>query len=87
MKLLYCVECQDVIRLVKEERKCSCGKVSGKYLDKLHAEYSGEEAVPIGFDNSSLIKAIQSQPDTGRGRRFDAFVIAKDCDTFKDKTE
>lgn len=82
MKLLLCRKCQDVIRLLDEPRKCSCGNVSGNYLDELNAVYSGEYAVPLGFANSTLFEAISNQPEKGMGYNFKAFVIAKDCNTF-----
>lgn len=84
MKLLLCKNCQDVIRLVQEEtRTCRCGKVSGKYLDDLNAVYSGKEAVPLGFANSSLVEALRNQPEEGWGKEFTAFVIPKKCYTFE----
>mgnify|MGYP000959980510 CR=1 FL=1 len=83
MKLLLCKNCQDVIRLVQEEvRTCRCGKVSGKYINDLDAIYSGKEAIPLGFANSTLANAIQNQPDDNWGKEFTAFVIPKKCSTF-----
>jgi hypothetical protein len=87
MKLLLCRECQDIIRLVMEERKCSCGKVSGKYTNNLLAEYKGETAVPIGISNSTLVKAVNNQPKEGLGTTFEAFVIPKNCETFTNLTK
>lgn len=86
MKLLFCKNCQDVVKLLPEPRKCKCGKCEGivkheEGLDK--AYYSGEEAVPLGFANSSLRTAIINQPNFGNGKEFTAFVIPKDCYTFK----
>lgn len=83
MKLLFCKNCQDVIRLVQEEvRTCRCGKVSGKYINDLDAIYSGKEAVPLGFSNHSFANAIRNQPEKNWGKEFTAFVIQKKCDTF-----
>ena len=83
MKLLLCKNCQDVIRLVQEEvRTCRCGKVSGKYINDLDAIYSGDDAIPLGFANSTLVKAIVNQPEDGWGKEFTAFVIPKNCPTF-----
>jgi hypothetical protein len=84
MKLLLCVNCQDVIRLIhNEERTCLCGRVKGKYLDEINAVYSGDSAIPIGFNNSDLSCALQEQPKSGMGKRFEAFVIPQECLTFK----
>jgi hypothetical protein len=83
MKLLFCKNCQDVIRLVQEEKRtCSCGKVSGRYINDLDAIYSGKEAIPIGFANSSFAHAIANQPEKDWGKEFTAFVIQKKCNTF-----
>jgi len=84
MKLLLCKNCQDVIRLIQGEiRTCKCGAVSGKYLDDLNAIYSGDEAVPLGFANSTLVEAFRNQPEDGMGKTFTAFVIPKNCYTFE----
>lgn len=83
MKLLFCKNCQDLIRLIASNRSCLCGKTSGHYDDDLNAVYEGDFAVPIGFLNSSFSKAIQNQPQDGKGEIFKAFVIPKDCPTFK----
>ena len=85
MKLILCRSCQDVFKLSSTEiRFCACGKCSGLYLDdNLNARYYGEDAIPIGFANSSLASAIKSRPEDGQGFIFTAFVIPKKCDTFK----
>lgn len=67
-----------------EERSCFCGKSKGKYLDNLYAEYSGP-AIPIGFANFSFVQALRNQPDKAPGKTFEAFVIEKNCPTFKKK--
>lgn len=83
MKLLLCKECQDVVRLIDTKRTCKCGKVGGRYIDDINAVYFGATAVPIGFANSTLVNAFQNQPENGMGQYFDAFVIPKDCPTYK----
>ena len=84
MKLILCKKCQDVVRLVEEQtRHCKCGECGGYYFDEINAVYWGEYASPLGFDNSSLVYAINNQPQEGMGERFDAFVIPKQCPTFK----
>lgn len=85
MKLILCRKCQDVYKLGRlKDKKCTCGATGGRYLkDGLHAEIWGDDAVPLGFANSSLVMAIQRQPASGWGKTFEAFVIAKECDTVK----
>lgn len=82
MKFILCKACGDVVRGIEKKRTCLCKKSWIKYIDELNAEYSGEHAIPLGFDNSSLRDAVKAQPTAGWGTRFDAFVIAKECDTF-----
>ena len=83
MKLLFCKKCFDVISLIEIKRTCKCGGVGGKYIDTLNAIYFGLSAVPIGFANNTLAKAINNQPNNGIGESFNAFVIPKNCPTYK----
>jgi len=84
MKLLVCNKCYDVFNIVrKEERSCSCGESKGRYHeDGLHAYYIGD-ATPLGFSNFSYLDALENQPESGMGEKFEAFVIPKKCPTFK----
>ena len=84
MKLIICRRCTDVVRLTESifYNFCKCGESSGRYVDDLNAVYSGE-AIPIGFSNSELLTAIQSQPESGQGKVFAAFVVPKQCPTFR----
>jgi len=84
MKLILCRKCQDVFKLQLEPRTCLCGATWGKYgEDELHAQYSGEFAVPIGFSNDSFAFAVRHQPAVGMGLDFLAFVIPKQCTTLE----
>lgn len=83
MKLLFCSICHDVFRLDHDARECHCGLVGGKYVDDLNAEYYGKDAIPLGFANETFAEAVCNQPHAGMGERFTAFVIPKECDTFK----
>ncbi len=86
MKLLYCRRCDSVVRLVMKERSCECGKTSGRYLDSLHAIYTGP-AVPFGIANSSFVEAMRNQPFKGKGQEFTAWVMPVECNTMKRGTE
>ena len=84
MKLILCPKCQDILKVGLDQDHaafCRCRLSWGYYAGDLIAYYGGK-AVPLGFDNSSLAKSIQTQPADGLGRRFDAFVIPRKCDTF-----
>lgn len=88
MKFVLCRKCQDVFKLHYEARTCQCGHSKGVYLDDLYAEYSGDHAVPIGFDNHSLIRTLQEHPFNGeRGKVFDAFIIPSNAETMVKVTD
>lgn len=85
MKLLFCNNCHDIFSLSFKEKTCTCGKVKGKYIDQLNAEYSGDDAIPLGIANPSFAEALENQPESGWGEEFTAWVIAKKCDTMVKK--
>ncbi|PYF05637.1 hypothetical protein BJ095_11746 [Ureibacillus chungkukjangi] len=82
MKLLMCLECNDIFNLDMSEKSCRCGRSKGKYINHQLAEYTGKSAVPLGFSNPSIIQAIKDQPNEGMGKEFTAFIIPKNCETF-----
>jgi hypothetical protein len=82
MKLLLCLNCNDLFNLDFDEKSCKCSFTKGKYIDQLNAIYSGNSAVPLGFSNPSLSNAIRNQPKEGLGEEFTAFVIPENCETF-----
>ena len=84
MKLLFCKNCYDVVKLYEgEDRCCKCGKSGGRYIDCVNAEYWGDSAVPMGFANLSFVEALKNIPDSGIGKDFCAFIIPKDCCAIK----
>jgi hypothetical protein len=59
MKLFFCPECHDIVKMViGEMRYCSCKKSGGMYVDNVVAEIEGK-AVPLGIDNNELVAAYQ----------------------------
>lgn len=60
MKMVMCLDCNDVFNIIHQERKCFCGKTSGKYIDNLNIEIKGN-CVPIGIHNTKLFQAIAMQ--------------------------
>ncbi len=82
MKLLFCGNCADVVKLnTTETRRCACGKSWGRYTDNINAEFGGERAELIGFANSTLSAALAQHRAgdraDGMGHRFEAFIIPK----------
>lgn len=86
MKLIMCKFCSDVVRLTFKMRHCECGASFGQYdpedIESLQAEIGGS-AIPLGFENNSFVDALRNQPSEGRGERFTAFVIPKECPTIR----
>lgn len=61
MKLLFCRECCDVVKLQLDSRSCKCGRSRGYYLsDGWHAEVKGPAEV-IGIANKTLVAAVTTQ--------------------------
>ena len=55
MKLFYCPQCHDVMKLHVYLRQCYCGESGGFYKrDGLNAVLIGE-AIPVGIDNFSFL--------------------------------
>ena len=81
MKLLYCKECGDIFNLKFETVHCSCGKCYGNYEPDGVTAFISEDAVPLGFDNFEFAHAVKLRPDSGDGKRFNAFVIPIECKT------
>lgn len=82
MKLIFCTECHDIVKLTHSKRVCSCSQSWGRYEDNINARIGGK-AVPLGFANPSFVQALKSRPESGDGREFCAFVIPKVCPTVK----
>ena len=92
MKLLICPVCNDIFSLSYAEKKCSCGKTYGRYIDKLNAVYSG--GIPFCFSNQSFVEASRekmrkdkSTPERYYGERFDAWMCPIGSNTFKEEKE
>lgn len=77
MKLLLCLECQDVQKIIGAERSCFCGACSASLADDgLHAKVSGPCQV-LGIGSSSLAQAVSKQVEIGdKGlRKMDSPVL------------
>ncbi len=89
MKLIFCLNCCDIVLLVTHRiRWCRCGLSGGYYTSEKtdgcnnHAEYFGL-AKPIGINNKEFFKALkESAEDNSKPVKFDAFSFEK-CDHFK----
>lgn len=89
MKLFYCMECQDLVKLATTHaRSCECGNVRGLYVDDLNAKFTSGNGkyFLVGFANQTMQNAVstyfkEGSPD-GWGINFSAFVIPEPCKTF-----
>ncbi len=90
MKLIYCPECKDLIRLLNEldNRFCICKKSWGRYRDNSHAIIGGK-AIPIGLDNISFNRALKIRNHSIEmgmsGIPFDSFIIPHFSHTVKEE--
>jgi len=82
MRLLYCKECQDLIKLKPAISVCSCGETTGSITSDNFAEFDGP-AIPVAIDNKTFYKAIGERKNSGKGINFLAFVVSKKTNTFK----
>lgn len=58
MKLLFCPECDDIIKLTRSEtRSCKCGQCVGKYVDNLYAVTNGN-GICLAISNPDLLGLI-----------------------------
>ena len=74
----------DIVTLVPSiKRTCLCKSTGGRYVDNTNVIYFGDDVIPIGFNNSSFLKAIRNRPEVGMGEDFTAFVLPKHTFTLK----
>ncbi len=60
MKLLFCLHCQDIIRLTLERRYCQCGKSWGQYTEDHSTTIQTPESISIGLANQDLQLALET---------------------------
>jgi len=84
MKFIFCPNCNHFLQLeVNNLTTCNCGESMGMYQgDGINTVYWGS-AIPIGVNNHSFVQVLTRQPKQGQGKKFEAFVISKNCPTFK----
>jgi len=68
MKLIFCPECFDVVKLrAEEKRTCYCGESWGQYYpDHIRASYGGK-CIPLGINNNSVDMALRGSLTTIEG--------------------
>jgi hypothetical protein len=58
MKLIYCTQCQDVFKLARELRQCSCGRCKGKYKEDGHHAVNNGKGISLAISNPHLWNAV-----------------------------
>ena len=85
MKLIFCPNCYDIIKLLFEYRTCHCKKIYGKYINEYEVTIS-EDAILLGIGNTSFERAINNQPPIGLGKPITAFILSKQTqDQYKER--
>ena len=83
MKLLYCTECDNIVKLKFDyPKECACGSVGGQYLDKVNIEYWGNPIL-IGFANESFKRAVEKVPWPTWGVEFIAFIFSPEASSVR----
>ncbi|MBI3801457.1 MAG: hypothetical protein HY268_31350, partial [Deltaproteobacteria bacterium] len=79
MKLIFCQECQDVIKLLSSERSCSCANSGGRYLEDLITVEIWGAAVPIMIENDNFLGARRRTREGAEPaeRRFEASIFSE----------
>jgi hypothetical protein len=93
MKLLYCTDCRDIVRIYSEARFCKCGKSGACYADDHNARVTGPGRI-IGVDTERFYRAVQAAVQgCGRidrwpdGTGFEAFIAPTYWPTVKGPDE
>jgi hypothetical protein len=63
MKLLFCLECQDIVRLSPERRSCRCGRAWGQYLEDHQTTVQTRNSLSIALAGPDFDRAIRSLID------------------------
>ena len=67
MKLIYCKECGDVVRLIMTKwRKCECGKSGGQYIENTPIATIGGECFVFGIANPFFNEVVQYLTEQGK---------------------
>lgn len=76
MRMIICAECNSVITATEQEEieTCKCGDCKlvfekGKYF------YSGENAIALGLDDVTLVKALTMSKEHDKNVDFLSYII------------
>ena len=79
MKLLFCPECSDVIKLSYKKRFCFCKKSYGYIKDEItgvcDVAYINSVGMPLAIDNNDLVRAFNSRKTEDSAWVIKAWVL------------
>lgn len=84
MKLLFCLDCGDVVQMRPEPRSCVCGRASGRYLEDGATVEQTAGSVSIALHNHDLrdaLAALQASPDAWHPLMVFRAYINPGCET------
>lgn len=64
MKLLFCLECQDIVRLSPERRACRCGKAWGQYLEDQRTTVQTRNSLSLALNGQDFDRGIRALIDS-----------------------
>lgn len=89
MKLIFCPQCEDIVKLRFSWTYCECKDSYGMYQNDGINAIIGGRAISLGIANSSLVKSLRKYNDwkDEMGIPLEAFIIPKNCKTIKNDRE
>ena len=76
MKLLFCLECQDIVRLSPERRSCRCGRAWGQYLEDHRTTVQTRNSLSLALAGPDFDRAIRALIDGAQAFSPDLFIRA-----------
>ena len=81
MKLMFCLKCHDVLKILEEEEECVCGKCTCWYTvnkDNNNKKFfiTGP-SIGVGYTNKSLRSGVVKYLSTGASTSLEAFVFPR----------
>jgi hypothetical protein len=79
MKLIFCPECHDVVRLLEFQRECRCRASWGCYRPDGENIVVGGKGVPMAIAGGSITRALRllkEYPDSETGPDLDAWFFS-----------
>lgn len=74
MKLLYCRDCTDIVKLTDKPRSCECGHSTGRYVTNGVVVLQGP-SLSVAMNNFTFDSARETRVKTGTGTAFDAWFM------------